>query len=250
MEILNTRIEGARIERAAKEPAKIAALSIEEMLAEARRPLSPEEAEEDRLRVEENRRAVKERERAEALAGWQAKCPLRIQQNDWGHEGLRHYHAPIRRVLAWQYRIRDGQGIYAVGSPGRGKSRAIWWLARRIAVDELVPIHYLIQGDIVNDINRTGLDPFLEKMMRLRRAPVLLWDDFGTFSAMGSRRDLLASELFNLIDFRFNNFLPVLISSNVRADGLPAIFGERAEAAARRIFEGNDRVDFDVGGGG
>ncbi|RRJ96838.1 ATP-binding protein [Opitutaceae bacterium TAV4] len=244
MEILNTRIAESQEMRRKGEhaPAHIPSLTIEEMIAAARRPLSSEEAEAERQRIAENRRTVEEHERAEALATWKAKCPLRIQSNDWNHDSLRPFQRHIRRILGWQ---RQGQGIYAVGKPGRGKSRALWWLAHRLAVDELVPLRYLAQSEILNEVNRTGLDPWLEKMWSLRNVPVLVWDDFGNFAAMQSRQDVLATELFGLIDHRFNAMLPMLISSNVRADGLTAIFGDRTEAIMRRLMEGNEMVDFD-----
>lgn len=204
---------------------------------------SPEELAEDERRIAAIKAEKAAAERVIAAKAWAEICPPRIQENDWNHAGLKPYQKHIAIIRNWQM---SGQGIYAVGESGKGKSRSLWHLARRLAVDELIPMRYLVQGQILNEINRSSVDAWLSRMSGLRYVPLILWDDFGNFAAMGSRRDLLATELFGLIDHRFNHNLPMLISSNARAEDLEAIFGRvRTEPIMRRLIEGNMVVDFD-----
>lgn len=210
--------------------------------AEWRRELTPEEKAEEARRIAARRAELQKDERALALKEWEAAVPALLRETDWSDARLRPYQTEISRVRSWK---RGSRGIYAVGRSGRGKSRSIYALARRLSVDELVPVRYLLQNEITREINRDGLNGFLEKLDAIKRAPVVVWDDFGKFAAIGSRRDLLASEIEALIDFRFTHGLPFLISSNARDAQLVEIFGPlRGEPILRRIVEGCEVVDF------
>jgi DNA replication protein DnaC len=201
---------------------------------------TPAEIAAEQREIDERKAQVRRDEQAIALRDWEAACPPRLRFSSWAHPSLQPYLPHINRVLAWQ---RSGQGVYAVGLSGKGKSRALWQLARRLAVDEGVPVRYMAMGEIVNEVNRAGLNAWLDKVDALKNVPVLLWDDFGSFAAMNSRKDVLATELF---DYRFNRELPNLISSNARAPALTKLFEERTEPLIRRLTEGSTVVDFDA----
>jgi DNA replication protein DnaC len=180
--------------------------------------------------------------RAIAQKEWESAVPELLRDTNWRDPRLTSYQTEISRVRTWK---RNAKGIYAVGKSGRGKSRSIYALARRLAVDELVPVRYLLQTEITREINRDGLNGFLEKMDHIRRCPIVVWDDFGKFAAIGSRKELLFSEVEALIDFRFSHGLPFLISSNAKDGDLMDIFGGlRGEPIMRRIGEGCEVVDF------
>jgi DNA replication protein DnaC len=206
-----------------------------------RKPTAEELAEDARLVAE--RKAEKEREeRAIALREWEQATPDNLRATDWKHPKLIPYQTEISRVRTWK---RGARGIYAAGASGRGKSRSVYALARRLAVDELVPVRYLMQTDITREVNRDGLNGFLEKLDGVRRCPILVWDDFGKFAAIGSRKELLVSEIEALIDFRFSHGLPFLISTNARDADLISIFGDmRGEPIMRRLVEGCEVVNF------
>jgi DNA replication protein DnaC len=218
--------------------AAVAPVRENDPFADFRRPLTPEELAEEERRIAER----KANERAKALAEWQAAVPEKLRDTNWRDPRLLPYQTEISRVRAWKHGSR---GIYAVGRSGRGKSRGIYALARRLAVDELVPVRYLLQTEITRDINRDGLNGFLEKMDAIRRCPVIVWDDFGKFAAIGSRKELLFSEIEALFDFRHSHDLPFLISSNATDGDLMEIFGKlRGEPILRRIGEGCETIDF------
>lgn len=206
--------------------------------------MTPEEEQEERERIAARQAEIDADKRAVALKDWQNNCPPRIQTNDWQHPGLAPHLPHMRRVMRYQL---SGQGVYAVGGAGKGKSRSVWWLARKMAVDKLIPTRYLVQTQVMNEINRSGLDAWLDKVGKLKHVPLLVWDDFGNFAAMSSRKEVLATEIFGLIDHRYHHNLPMLISSNARAEDLNEIFGPmRAEPIMRRLIEGCDVVDFDT----
>lgn len=237
--------EAARRSEDGKARNPIAALGAtgnNDWLAEFRRPLTPEEIAEDAVRVAEAKAERDRDDRSRALAEWMAAVPESMRTTDWKDRRLIPYQTEISRIRTWKH---GPKGIYAVGRSGRGKSRSIYALARRLAVDELVPVRYLLQTEITREVNRDGLNSFLEKLDGLRRAPVIVWDDFGKFAAIGSRRDLLCSEIESLIDFRFSHGLPFLISANARDKDIVEIFGEmRGEPILRRIVEGCEVVSF------
>jgi hypothetical protein len=207
------------------------------------RTMTDEEKTRDREAIEAKQAALDADKRILALREWELVCPPRLRTSDWQNTGLKTYLPHVKRVLAWRH---AGQGMYAIGESGKGKSRALWQLARRLAVDELKTIRYLVQGEIMNEINRTGLTPWLEKVDALKRVPIIVWDDFGKFAAIGSRRELLATELFELVDYRFNHELPLLITTNCRTNSLQEIFGEHTQPLIRRLTEGCTVVDFDT----
>lgn len=210
--------------------------------AEMFRPLTPEElAEEEAWR---KRKLAEDAAlaRSVALKEWEFAVPETQRVTNWQDPRLEPFRTQIAHVRGWK---RGARGIYAVGRSGRGKSRSIYALARRLAVDELVPVRYLLQTEITREINRDGLNGFLEKMDHIRRCPVIVWDDFGKFAAIGSRKDLLFSEIESLIDYRFTHELPLLVSSNARDSDLIEIFGKlRGEPILRRLVEGCEIVDF------
>lgn len=204
--------------------------------------VSTEEAEEHERWIKQRQAEKLEAERKSALKDWESAVPENLQATDFDDPRLKPYSAQISRVLGWKH---TPKGIYAFGRSGRGKSRSIYALARRLAVDELVPVRFLLQNEITREINRDGVTGFLEKLDGLRRVPVLVWDDFGKFEAIGSRKGLLTAEIEALIDFRHSHGLPFLISTNAKKEDLYEIFGRmRGEPIGRRLNECCEVVNF------
>lgn len=224
------------------EASAVPRMLTEDPFAQFRRKFTPAEIAEDDARIAAIKAGRERDARALGLAEWNAAVPEFLRDTNWLDPRLVPYSAQITRVLTWQ---RSPQGVYAVGRSGRGKSRSIYALARRLAVDELVAVRYLLQTQITRDVNRDGLNQFLEKMDAIRRAPVIVWDDFGKFAAIGSRQDVLLSEIEALCDFRHSHQLPFLISSNATNDDLFEIFGEmRGNPIVRRLSECCQVVNF------
>ncbi len=206
------------------------------------RSQSPEEAAAYEAEMQRRRDEKRANERAVARKEWQDAVPPALQLTDFNDARLRPYRAQIERIRGWKHGQR---GIYAVGRSGRGKSRSIYDRAFRLAVNENIAVRYLLQTDVTRDINRDGVKPFLEKIDKLKRAPVIVWDDFGKFAAIGSREDVLLSEIEALIDFRHSYGLPLLISSNATDKDIIEKFGRlRGEPILRRITEGCEVVSF------
>lgn len=207
-----------------------------------RRKFTPAEIAEDDARIAAIKAEREKDARALAQKEWELAVPELLRETNWEDPRLKPYEPQFMRVLTW----RNGpQGIYAVGRSGRGKSRSIYALARRLAVNELVRVRYLLQTQITREVNRDGLNSFLEKMDEIRHAPVIVWDDFGKFAAIGSRHDVLLAEIEALFDYRHSHQLPFLISSNATNDDLFEIFGEmRGNPIVRRLSECCQVVNF------
>jgi len=191
--------------------------------------------------IAQKKREATEGEIAKKVKEWEEAVPPNLRETDFNDFRLLAYREQINAVLDWKH---TPKGIYAIGKSGRGKSRSMYALARRLARAN-VPLAYILQGDVTREINRQGLASFFEKIDRIKRAPVIVWDDFGKFAAIGSRKDLLSAEIEALIDFRFSEGLPMLISSNATSVDLMEMFGKlRGEPILRRLVEGSKTVSF------
>lgn len=204
---------------------------------------SPEEIAEHEAYIAARKQEERDRKAAVAQRDWELACPPRMQRYTLAHASLEPWRKHINRVMGWRF---GSQGVFAVGGSGKGKSQSIYRLARRLAVEDLVTVRYLLQTQVTNEVNRNEMRAWLEKLDDLKRVPVLVWDDFGKFAAIGSRRDLLASEIEALVDYRFSHELPMLVSTNCRETDLIDVFGPlRASPILRRLTEGCMVVDFD-----
>jgi DNA replication protein DnaC len=85
-----------------------------------------------------------EARKRDAIARYDASVPVAMRESDWGHAGMAANRAQIERVLGHQV---GAKGLLLSGRTGRGKTRSMWALMRRLACEEARDIRYFHAGD-------------------------------------------------------------------------------------------------------
>ena len=110
------------------------------------------------------------------------------------------------------------------GPPGCGKTfAACWWLVQRRIAPKWVTTREL---RFVTAAELTGWPRFkIEAMDTLRRASALVVDDLG--SELGDKAGAFLSLLGDVLNARYANELPTILTTNSAADGFKARYGDR-----------------------
>ncbi|WP_261133045.1 DnaA ATPase domain-containing protein [Bacillus sp. Marseille-Q3570] len=125
--------------------------------------------------------------------------------------------------------------IALLGQPGAGKTHLLTAISNHLMIDKQVSVLYFpyVEGfdDLKNDFEK------LEgKMERMKKTYVLFIDDL--FKPIGKNRKPRATEwqiekIYSLVNYKYLNNLPILISSELTIDELEAI----DEALGSRIYD-------------
>ena len=140
---------------------------------------------------------------------------------------------PLAKVLDWRY---GAQGLVAHGDTGRGKTRAMWLLLRRLHFGEGRKIVAFSTGQFAHECARrfAGDGDGPHWIERLARTDIVFFDDLGNDRVT----ERVESELFGVVERRIANCLPLLITTNHIGDTLAAKFTPDTGAAlVRRLRE-------------
>ncbi|MCH5184031.1 MAG: ATP-binding protein [Oscillospiraceae bacterium] len=138
---------------------------------------------------------------------------------------------------------RKTAGIYFIGGVGSGKTflaAAVagqvmdeWhipaWEAERVAdgnPPRYAPVKFAGTVELLERLKRsyTGKDEGEKDLLEsLKRAPLLILDDLGAEKVTEWSRE----RLFEIIDYRYNEELPLLVTTNLKPEVLRAQLGER-----------------------
>lgn len=189
---------------------------------------------------------IENAKREDAIARWNAHCPPELQSSDWTHPELQPHAAKIRRILAYEFSHR---GIIASGSTGRGKSRAMWQLMRRLAVDELREVRYYHAADWFSTLQAQinyGRDDAAGWVEAVARRQVVFIDDLGQQSMQRAREDWAQAWFFRFLDIRIGLKLPLFITTNMSATKMAGstVNDLRNEPLLRRLTELCEGVKF------
>ncbi|WP_328941572.1 ATP-binding protein [Streptomyces sp. NBC_00250] len=145
--------------------------------------------------------------------------------------------APVASVTA-------GPSLLLLGPTGVGKTYEAYGAMRELAVTGTVARWVVVTAaDLYAQLQpRHGIDSEAE-FQRYAKAPILLVDDLG---AGGKISEFTESINFRLVNHRYENELPTLITSNVLPKDLAARLGDRvtsrlAEMCRRVVITGQDR---------
>lgn len=190
-------------------------------------------AQEQRKREDEQRaKAEKEQFLRES---WERLCPPLYRKTD----AARLPQEPLNKMLAWEY---GPQGILMHGATGRGKTRAMYLLLRKLhkegrKIEVIRPGHFA--HECMNRFSIDGDGPaWIERLMRVE---VLFLDDFGKerFTERGE------SEMFTLIEGRTAECRPILATMNFGGEALASKLTEdRGEPLVRRLREFCEAIEF------
>lgn len=230
-------------------PAADAATTFAELQARAATlaPLTPDQVEAShRAREEASAALVREMRRIDAAKRWHACCPEALKVSDWDHPRLAPYRAQIDRVLGYQI---GPKGILASGPTGRGKTRAMWALMRRLGAEEGLDVRYWSASDWFSELQdqiRYGRDCARGWVEAVAARRVVLLDDLGQESIQTNREEWAQGWLFRFLDLRVGARLPLFVTTNLTASEMAGRAGSvRGDPLVRRLLDLCEPVNFE-----
>ena len=188
----------------------------------------------------------------DAIARYEADCEKGYPEADWTCLHLAPYADAIDKVRNWQYGPR---GILASGPTGRGKSRAVFDLYRRLACEEGRDVKYCFAGDWFSALQgeiRYGRDDARAWVENMACRSIVILDDLGQEAVTTARQDWAEAWFFRFLDLRVAKKLPLIVTTNLDARaiagatdsrGYPSI---RANPLIRRLLELTVAVKFET----
>jgi len=187
-----------------------------------------------------------EARKRDAIARYEASVPAAMRESDWADPTLALNQQQIRRVLAHQVGQR---GLLLTGRTGRGKTRAMWALMRRLACDEARDIRYFhaqdwfaqLQGCL--NYNRDDARGWVDAVAR---RPVVYIDDLGQEAIQTARSEWAMSWFLRFLDIRVSERLPLYVTTNLEARGIAerGTSDVRGDPMVRRLVEICEPIKF------
>lgn len=198
---------------------------------------------------ERGRQYLADAKKRTAIARYNADCVRGYPESDWNHARLAPYRHAIDRVLAWQY---GPKGILATGKTGRGKTRAIFALYRRLAVEEGRSVRYFYAGDWFTELQtfvHYGRDDARKWVEDLAATPIVILDDLGQEAVSKSRAEWAEAWFFRFLDIRIARALPLIVTTNLEAVDIAREFATntniRGNPLIRRLLDLCEVIKFE-----
>jgi DNA replication protein DnaC len=185
----------------------------------------------------------------------QAKCPACQEAKVRSSVGTfipPRFRAEIKlppEITAWAERGTEAQGLYLAGPVGTGKTHAAWMtLGLWCLVTGTIPYTPRTQGvegwstagpwliftrvtDLLDDL-RPG-DDSRQRVRDCQNARLLVLDDIGAEKAS----EWTAERLYTIVDHRYANCLPLIVTSNLPPSKLADQTGERTASRLAEMCE-------------
>ena len=120
----------------------------------------------------------------------------------------------------------NGLGLLIHGSPGNGKSYLSFAIANKLLQKQIPVICISINGlleRIRETYSKWGKEGEAEILKSLGNADLVVLDDLGTEQST----DWSVTKVYNIIDSRYRNKLPLIVTTNHSLDDLREMYGER-----------------------
>jgi len=187
-----------------------------------------------------------EARKRDAIARFDSAVPPAMRESDWGHAGMAANRAQIERVLAHQV---GAKGLLLSGRTGRGKTRSMWALMRRLAHEEARDIRYFHAGDWFATLQgclNYGRDDARGWVDAVARRPVVFIDDLGQEAIQTARSEWAMSWFMRFLDIRVSERLPLYVTTNLDAQGIAerGASSVRGDPMVRRLIEICEPVKF------
>jgi DNA replication protein DnaC len=140
--------------------------------------------------------------------GHKGGSPMQAESLEWAYNRCRQYAATLNGWLLLQ------------GGFGCGKTHLAAAIAN-FAVGMGVPTLFLTVPDLLDTLRfsyESEDTTFEERFDEIRNAPLLVLDDFGTQNATGWAQE----KLFQIVNYRYINKLPVVVTTNLDLDEIEA----------------------------
>lgn len=187
-----------------------------------------------------------EARKRDAIARYEAFVPVAMRHSDWDHPALDRNREQIKRVLGHQVGVR---GLLLSGRTGRGKTRAICALLRRLACDEARDIRYFHASEWFGQLQAClsyGRDDARGWVEAVARRPILYIDDLGQEAMQTARSEWAMSWFLRMLDIRVSERLPLYVTTNLDAQGIAerGASSVRGDPMVRRLIEICEPVKF------
>lgn len=168
-------------------------------------------------RAEEYRETAIRKSRADYFA---ANCPTQYRAFDIEHASIQRNRPQLDRILSWQL---GAKGLLAAGPTNQGKTRAMFALCKRLLCEEAVDVGIWHAQDFLSALQgevRYGRDEAEGFVKRVAARRVLFIDDYGQQAVQSNREEWARGWFFRLLDLRVSAGLPLLMTTNLRAEQL------------------------------
>src|SRR5687767_6321097 len=152
-------------------------------------PTEEQRAARERAREEATMKMIRESRISEYRARWEHACPPALRESDWNHPRMKPFAKQISVVRNYQV---NAKGLLLFGPSGRGKSRAMWDLMRRLCCDEARDVRMFTAASWFGKLQeqvRYGHDDAFGWITAIARRPLVFIDDFGQEALLASRAE-------------------------------------------------------------
>lgn len=151
---------------------------------------------------------------------------------------------PEPRVWGWvdmEAMYGEGSALLLMGPTGTGKTYQAWAAVRALGAADPKRFTGTLAGNVATLLDRCRPDRDLQ-VGDLEHAPLLLLDDMGA----GKVTDWTEEVLYRVIDARWANVLPTIVTTNHSGPSLSAYLGDRLASRLRAtsvqlVLDGPDR---------
>lgn len=166
-----------------------------------------------------------------------AKLPKRYAGADLGALQGPGVKKALKYVEHFEGRASEGRGLLLLGGVGTGKTTLAVAVAKGIIRKHLRSVRFVTAPDLLQEVRAAfGKGDGAEERLRdaVREAPVLLLDDLGAEKVT----DWVREELYCLVDHRYRELLPTIITSNYTVEELEERIGERTVSRLVEMCDG------------
>lgn len=187
-----------------------------------------------------------EARKRDAIARYEASVPPGMRETDWTYPAMVPNAEAIARVLAHQVTTK---GLLLTGRTGRGKTRAMWALLRRLACEEARDVRYFHAQDWFSALHgclNYGRDDARGWVEAVARRPIVFIDDLGQEAIQTARSEWAMSWFLRFLDIRVSERLPLYVTTNLDAQGIAerGASSVRGDPMVRRLVEICEPVKF------
>lgn len=135
------------------------------------------------------------------------------------------YQSCVRYVSGFDEYRKSGRGILFAGSVGSGKTHLAAAIANEL-IDREIAVKFVSVTDLLTQIKSTynSWNESEDEIMRpLKNCPLLILDDLGSEKPS----DWTKTQFHGLIDYRYSNYRPTIITTNLKPDELGGVLDPR-----------------------
>lgn len=172
-----------------------------------------------------------------------------MAETDWTRPCFDLNREQIERVRNW---TASSKGLLVSGPTGKGKTRSVFELFRRLACEEGRDVRFYHASDWFGKLHEQhsyGRDDARGWVEAVAHRPIVILDDLGQEAVSTAKADWAQAWFFRFLDMRISIGLPLIITTNLSAQQIATrsdTRGIRADPLIRRLLEMTDVVKFEA----